>query len=105
MQYIIMAKDGDDAEALERRLDAREAHLAYGEEAAKRGEQIMAAALMDKDQKMRGSMMVVDFESVEDLKAWLDKEAYVTGKVWKDIDVIPCKLAPAFQGLIKKSLN
>lgn len=105
MQFIIMAKDGDDAEAINRRLAAREAHIKYGEDAAKRGEQIIAAALLDDKEQMRGSLLIVDFPDIESLKKWLDTEAYITGNVWKDIDVIPCKIAPAFQHLVKKAHN
>ncbi len=105
MQFIIIAKDGTDAEALSRRLAARDNHIAYGENAAKSGEQIIAAALLDQEDKMRGSLLIVDFEDIEALNKWLDTEAYITGNVWKDIDIIPCKLAPAFQHLIKKNLH
>lgn len=105
MQFIVMAKDGEDEEALNRRLAARDSHLAYGEIAAKTGEQIIAAAMLDGKENMRGSLMIVDFENVEELQKWLDKEAYVTGNVWQTIDIIPCKIAPAFTHLVKKSMN
>lgn len=105
MQFIIMAKDGEDEEALNRRLAARDSHLAYGEMAAKTGEQIIAAALLDKNDNMRGSLMIVDFENIEELQKWLDQEAYVTGNVWQNIDIIPCKIAPTFSHLVKKSMN
>lgn len=102
MQFIIMAKDGDDPEALERRLAAREEHIAYGDKAAKSGEQIIAAALLDGEEKMRGSLLIVDFENIEELQKWLDQEAYVVGNVWQDIDIIPCKIGSSFQHLVKK---
>ncbi len=102
MQFIIIAKDGTDAEALERRLAAREGHIAYGDNAAKTGEQIIAAAMIGPNEQMNGSIMIVDFDDIQALNEWLDKEAYVTGNVWQDIQVIPCKLAPAFQHLISK---
>jgi hypothetical protein len=47
----------------------------------------------------------VEFENIEAVKAWLDKEAYVTGDVWKNIQIIPCKIAPAFEHLVKKNLH
>lgn len=103
MQFIIIARDDKDSEALERRLAAREAHIAYSNKAAEAGEQLIAAAMLDSDDKMCGSVLVVDFESREDLEEWLKIEAYVTGNVWKDIEIIPCKLAPAFHKLIKKT--
>lgn len=105
MQFIVMAKDATDDAALNRRMAAREAHMAYSEKAAKTGEQIIAAAMLDGEDNMRGSVMIVDFPTIEDLQKWLDNEAYITGNVWKDIDIIPCKIAPAFAHLVKKSMN
>lgn len=104
MQFLIIAKDGIDDHALDRRTAAREAHINYGAEAVKRGEQIIAAALLDREGDMRGSVMIVDFEDEHALQAWLDDEAYVKGKVWKDIDIIPCRIAPTFNHcLLKKA--
>lgn len=103
MQYLIIAKDGTDDQALERRMAARPDHVNYGAEAVKRGEQIIAAALLDGEKNMRGSVMIVDFDNEEKLKAWLDNEAYVKGDVWKDIDIIPCQVAPAFSHCILKA--
>lgn len=102
MQYIIIAKDGTDEHALDRRMAARTDHVNYSSEAVKRGEQIIAAALLDGEGDMRGSVMIVDFDSEEDLKNWLDNEAYVKGNVWKDVDIIPCQVAPAFNHCILK---
>lgn len=105
MQFVIIAKDGTDADALKRRLAARDAHVAYSDQAVPRGEQIMAAALLDENEEMRGSLMIVDFEDIKALHKWLDKEAYITGNVWKDIDIIQCKVGPSFAHLVKKSHN
>ena len=85
MQFIIFAKDGEDPEAPERRKAARESHLTYSEMAVKTGEQIFAAATLNEMGGMNGSVMVVEFDDIEGVKEWLDKEAYVTGDVWQDI--------------------
>ncbi len=97
-QYIIFAPDHTDDKALERRGAARTDHLAYSSEAIKRGEQLMAAAMLDQDQNMCGSVMIVEFDDQEGLENWLENEAYVTGTVW-DIDkiqIIPCSVPPSF---------
>jgi len=101
MQFIIIARDGEDEGALNRRMAARESHMAYSEMASKTGEQLMAAAMLNNDGDMNGSVMIVEFEDIEAVQAWLDKEAYITGDVWQDIQIIPCKVAPAFQNLVK----
>ena len=105
MQFIVIAKDGEDPEAPARRDAARDSHLSYGDIAAKSGEQIVAAAMLNQNGGMTGSVMIVDFETVEELQEWLNTEAYITGDVWQDIQVFPCKLAPPFEHLIKKNVH
>lgn len=96
MQFLILAKDYTDAEALSRRLAARSAHLALSDEAKTRGEQLIGAAMLNTEQQMCGSAMIVDFPSEEQLHKWLEKEPYVTGNVWENIEIIPCKVGPSF---------
>lgn len=104
MQYLIIAKDGIDEHALNRRTAAREAHIRYSDNAVRNGEQIIGAALLDREGDMRGSVMIVDFEDEHALQKWLDDEAYVKGNVWKDIDIIPCRVGPSFNHcLLKKA--
>ena len=105
MHFIIIGQDGNDPEAQDRRMAARESHIAYSEIAVKSGEQVFAAAMLNGENKMNGSIMIVDFENIEAVKEWLDKEAYVTGDVWRNIQIIPCKIAPAFEHLVKKKLH
>lgn len=102
MQFLVIAKDGNDDEAKDRRIASRADHLKYSDFAVQTGEQIVAAALLDKDENMRGSAMIVEFENVEKLQEWLKHEPYMTGNVWKDIDVIPCKIGPSFDHVLKK---
>ena len=97
MQFLIIAHDGTDDEALERRMAAREDHIALSEEAVKRGEQLFGVAILDENDKMCGSVMVVDFPTKEDLQKWLEQEPYVTGGVWQSIDIKPCKVGPGFE--------
>lgn len=100
MQFIVLGYDGTDEEAPSRRAAARENHLAQSAEAAANGEQIFAAALLNDSDNMCGSAMVVDFPSRQELENWLKSEPYVTGHVWKDIQIYPCKIAPSFEKLI-----
>jgi hypothetical protein len=102
MHFVIIGKDGDDPEALNRRMAARDSHIAYSDLAVKTGEQVIGAAVINQEGQMAGSIMIVEFDDIEGVKSWLDKEAYVTGKVWQDIQIIPCKIAPSFEHLIKK---
>lgn len=101
MQFLVIAKDGSDEEAANRRVASRTSHIQYSDFAVQTGEQVIAAALLDKDNNMRGSAMIVEFENVEKLQEWLQYEPYMTGNVWKDIDIIPCKIAPSFAHVLK----
>lgn len=101
MQFVIIAHDGEDDGALARRLAAREQHLALTAAAVKAGEQLVGAALLDDAGKMRGSVMIVEYPSRKEVDEWLSKEPYVTGGVWKKIEVHPCKVGPSFGHLVK----
>ena len=96
MQFVIIAKDRTDPDALSRRMAAREAHLALCAEGKAKGEQRFAVAMMDESGKMCGSIMVVDMPSREAVDAWLAVEPYMTGNVWDQVEITPCKIGPAF---------
>lgn len=97
MQFLILAYDAKDEQALSRRMAAREAHMALIRTSKAAGHARYGAAMLDDTGKMIGSMLVVDYPSRADVDAWLAVEPYITGKVWENISVIPCKTAPAFE--------
>lgn len=95
MQFIVIGRDGTDENALERRMAAREAHLEIAKKMYESGNWLYAAAILNDDGKMAGSMIVCDFESREALeKQWLDNEAYVKGNVWETVEVKQAAVAP-----------
>src|SRR5580704_15774872 len=96
MQFQILATDYTDSEALNRRLANREAHVKLGNKMKARGELHFAVAHLDSSGKMTGSNMIVEFPSRNELDSWLKAEPYVTGKVWENINVTPCKIGPSF---------
>jgi uncharacterized protein YciI len=98
MQFLLVAYDFDDADAPNRRLAAREAHLALVAANKAAGHALYGAALVE-DGKMVGSMLVIDYESREALEEWLAEEPYITGKVWDEISISECRVAPAFAKL------
>ncbi len=87
MQFVIIGMDGTDESALERRLAVRAAHLALGDELLASGNMMYGAALLNDEGKMKGSMLVMDFPSEAELHAWLEREPYVTGKVWQYVQI------------------
>ncbi|UGQ14309.1 YciI family protein [Yinghuangia sp. ASG 101] len=99
MQYLVIAYDGKDSGALDRRMRVREAHLGLGDEMVAAGRHLFGTAILDDEGRMIGSMLVVDFASREELDGWLATEPYVVGDVWREIDVRPCRVGPSFQAL------
>lgn len=88
MHFVVVAYDGTDEGALERRLAVREEHLKEAGEMFAAGRWLFAAGLLDDDGKMMGSIFVCDFPDREELQEkWLDSEPYVTGNVWEKIAV------------------
>lgn len=97
MQWLIIARDGRDPGALKRRLAAREAHLAGAEKLQHEGHLLIGGALLDESGQMIGSAAVAEFDTREELDAWLRSDPYVTGDVWRDIEVIPYRVAPHYK--------
>lgn len=96
MQFLIIARDGSDAEALQRRLAVREAHLANAARLQAEGHLLIGGALLGDDGGMIGSAAVAEFDSREALDEWLRTDPYVTGDVWRDIEVLPYRVAPHY---------
>jgi uncharacterized protein YciI len=96
MQFIVIGHDGTDEGALERRMAARDAHLKVCAESVASGNQLIGAAMMNDEGKMNGSVMIMNFDTREELDQWLAREPYVSGKVWGRIEVIPCKVPDTF---------
>lgn len=98
MQFLILAYDGTDAGALERRMAARPAHISLGDQLRDAGKLLFGTAILDDTGKMIGSMFVAEYDSREELDQWLKIEPYVTQGVWENIQVSPCRVGPSFAG-------
>ena len=101
MQFLVTAYDGIDEKSMDRRLSARDEHLALVESMFNRGTHLYAAAITDDNDMMIGSVLIVDFPSRCELDEWLKVEPYVVGRVWDKIEIKPCKVGPMFLGLHK----
>ena len=93
MQFLIIAYDGTDELALQRRMNVREAHLAGVRQMKTEGTFIEGGAILDESSKMIGSMMLVEFASETAMKQWLDSDPYVTGNVWEKVEIKPFRRA------------
>jgi len=97
MHYLIMAYDAADENALKRRMAARGEHLASIGKLKAGGKALYGAALLDDSGNMIGSMLVVDFPSEDALRQYLASEPYITGHVWEQVEVKPCRVPEIFQ--------
>ena len=93
MQFLLVGYDGNDPEALQRRMKVREDHLKGVEILKKAGEFLVGGAILDENGKMIGSMMVYDFPDRQSLEERLKDEPYLTGKVWEKTEIHPFRLA------------
>ncbi|MBR3202817.1 MAG: hypothetical protein IKF60_04435 [Solobacterium sp.] len=83
MQFIVTAHDG--ANMLEKRMEVRPRHL---EGMAKLGTHVVCAGgLLDEAGKLKGSVLILNFETREELDQYLKNEPYVLEHVWETIDV------------------
>lgn len=92
-QYIVYGWDGTDDQALERRMNARPAHFENSRRIKASGNFVLGGAVLNDEGRMIGSTMVVQFASPEELQEWLDREPYITGKVWEKVDIRPFRVA------------
>jgi len=92
-QYLIIARDGKDDEALNRRKEVRPLHLAGAKKLKENGNFVIGGAMLDDDDNMRGSIMIVQFETELDFQKWYDNEPYIIQGVWKTIEVKPFRVA------------
>ena len=89
MQFVIRAIDGEGM--LAKRLEVRPRHL---EGMAALGRHIVCAGgLLDAEGKMKGSVIVVEFPSREDVSEYISHEPYFVEHVWEKIEVEPINIA------------
>ncbi|RXJ99685.1 hypothetical protein CRU98_06565 [Arcobacter sp. CECT 8986] len=93
MQYLVIAYDNENA--LDKRLEVRDAHVEGAKKLMNEGKIINAGALIEEDQ-MVGSTLFVDFENDDELNEWLENEPYVVNGVWnmEEFQIVPVKLLP-----------
>lgn len=99
MQYLLIAYDGKDPEALSRRMAARDSHIALGNQMRDSKNLLYAAAILNDSGEMIGSVCILDFDSRAKLDDWLKVEPYVTGNVWQKIEIQQCRVGPSFSNL------
>ena len=93
MQFLVTAKDGTDDDAVERRKRVRPTHLEAIAPLVEDGTVLVGGAILNEDGDMIGSMLLVEFPDRSGVDAWLERDPYVTGDVWREIEVRPFRAA------------
>lgn len=95
MWYAVISEDVENS--LEMRGKSREAHLERLTALAEEGRVLIAGPHPATDSEdpgsagFTGSLVVVDFPSLDEAKAWADVDPYVTSGVYQKVTVKPFK--------------
>ena len=95
MWYAVISEDV--ADSLPLRAKARESHLARLQLLAAEGRVLIGGPHPSIDSEepgeagFSGSLVVVEFPSLEEAQAWADDDPYVTGGVYSKVTVKPFK--------------
>ena len=96
MWYAIISEDIEDSRAA--RAGAREAHIARLQGLKDEGRLLIAGPHPAIDAEdpgeagFTGSLVVIDFPSLDDAQAWADADPYVDAGVYQKVTVKPFKL-------------
>lgn len=93
MNFLIVAYDGKDEGALERRMRVRPDHFANVMKIREKGHVHCAGGITNEAGQLVGSMLVVSFDTREQLDEYLKTEPYVVNNVWQDIRIDTCNVA------------
>lgn len=90
-QFLLVARDYTDADALSRRMTARPHHIANIQRMIGEGSFITGGAMLSETEtvdgkpKMIGSMLLLKMGSSEEVRRYVDTDPYFTGKVWEKV--------------------
>jgi uncharacterized protein len=93
MQFLLIAYDGTDAGALERRMKSRPEHLDKIAIVKKAGKFLCGGAILNDAGTMIGSMILYEAEDRPALDRLLQNEPYIYNKVWEKIEIRPFRMA------------
>ena len=93
MQFLLIAYDGTDTGAQDRRMKSRAQHLEKIAHVKKAGRFLFGGAILDDHERMIGSMILYEVTDREELDKLLLDEPYIYNKVWDKIEIRPFRLA------------
>ena len=87
MNFVVIGRDHTDADALNRRLAVREAHLAGMEPLKAAGKVVYVAAMKNEEGNMNGSIIFFDVEYKDEVTEYLKTEPYIENNVWESYEI------------------
>ncbi|MFO8149654.1 MAG: YciI family protein [Trueperaceae bacterium] len=93
MLFLVIAKDGTDADAPARRQRVRERHLEGARALAESGALQVGGALLDGQGAMIGSALLVEAEDEAATRRLLEADVYHREGVWRSYEIYPFKRA------------
>ncbi|MFC3096015.1 YciI family protein [Alteromonas sediminis] len=93
MYYIIYAEDAPDT--WDKRKAARPEHLARMKPLVEQGRVLVAGPCPNEDTEtisdagVSGSVLIIDFDNLEDAQKWADADPYVAAGVYQSVVVKP----------------
>lgn len=92
-QFLIIAHDYKDSEAIDRRLAARPLHLQRMRDEKEKGIFLFAGAKLSEAGNMIGSVIVAELPSMEAAHTWVAGDPYKTQNVWESVEITPFRIA------------
>ena len=92
MQFLVIARDRQDASAAEHRAQVRPAHLEAAARTVAAGQMLIGGAILE-GQQMVGSMTVVSFDTRDEFDECLRNVPYMKQGVWQHIQVFSFQVA------------
>ena len=89
MHFMVLAWDGTDDGAVERRKAARPAHGEYIGKLHADGTVVLGAGLLDDEGVIRGSLVITSHATRADVDTYIDGEPLNTGGAWERVEVHP----------------
>ncbi|WP_236033655.1 YciI family protein [Belnapia mucosa] len=94
MGYAILAFDGEDEGALQRRMAVRDRHIEVLNAWAADGRLALGVPLFSAAGRILGSLMVLEVPDQAGLDAYLAAEPFNQGEVWQRVETFPFRIAP-----------
>ncbi|WP_424810441.1 YciI family protein [Roseococcus sp. YIM B11640] len=94
MGYAIIAWDGTDKDALDRRMAVRDRHIAVITRWAEQGRLSLGFPTFRADGSVAGSIMILGEEDEVGAKEYLQEEPFAREGVWQSYEARPFRIAP-----------